>query len=380
MCFLWSPEAQWYSPCPYLRPHHCRTGTTSPTYTEYEKKSAEAPSPPHGGPPPRARTPSRCSANATSPDDARRLGGFAIETRSLSRQPDDHHTARKYAVVFHAALPARSSSVRRSVASPEWVWVPRSRAGSSSWSVVELYEWLAPVLWGRGWVQLMSRRASRDVERARAACIVPCILMSVELISMVEYLKGIRPRLSESYKTHLSDIRARAYYEHVTRHVLRMMRNKYTSHQSRMPSTAPHRLCHNSRSSAGCARLPNARCSDGTGLAQALPRHLHPASRCLSTPHCRPTNDPACGSPSSSRAAAKPPSCPARPLRRALAADCAFRASLPRPHPCPLPSQRHPDSRRRALLRNCAIRPSRRRRRIRPTEKRSGAKDHLRWS
>jgi hypothetical protein len=53
----------------------------------------------------------------------------------------------------------------------------------------------------------------------------------------------------------------------------------------------------------------------------------------------RPTNGRPKGSPASINACAKPLSCPARSLSRALATDCACCASLPRPDPCPLPSQ-----------------------------------------
>ena len=47
-------------------------------------------SPPHGGLLPHAHAPPRCSTNPTTPDDVRRLDGFTIAKRSLSRCSGHH--------------------------------------------------------------------------------------------------------------------------------------------------------------------------------------------------------------------------------------------------------------------------------------------------
>ena len=64
------------------------------------------------------------------------------------------------------------------------------------------------------------------------------------------------------------------------------------------------------------------------------------------------------GSPASADTCATPRICPARPLPRALATDCACCASLLRPDPCPLPSQHRLNSACLAFWRNCCIEES----------------------
>jgi len=99
--------------------------------------------------------------------------------------------------------------------------------------------------------------------------------------------------------------------------------------------------------------LPNARGSGDTGLA---PCTVTPPACCATLPtehDRRPMNRQPRGSPASADTCATPRICPARPLPRALATDCACCASLPRPAPCPLPSKHRLNSACLAFWRNC---------------------------
>ena len=180
--------------------------------------------------------------------------------------------------------------------------------------------------------------ASRDVERPQAACSVSCTIVSVERVSVFECCKDIRPRLSkDKRRVNTTFARVHTLTCH-TVHVLRSLRIKHTSHRSRIPRSAPRHPRHCRRSSTACAR----------SAQRARQRWLRAGTCTVTPPPCcatastqaldRPTNERPRGSPASPDARAVPPTRPARPLPRALAARRACCALLPRPHPCPLPS------------------------------------------